>query len=58
MDMPPPDEFERIASEIRLDGSPVGFDALKTHVMILHKLGQIDERLKRLEAASDAETSR
>ena len=58
MKMPPPDEFERIAAEIRLDGSPVGFDALKTHVIILHKLGEIEARLTRLEAASNVETSK
>lgn len=46
----PKEEFDRIAAEIRMEGSPVGFDALKTHVMILHKLGQIEERLTRLES--------
>lgn len=43
------EEFERIASEIRSEDSPVGFDALKTHVMILHRLGEIEDRLTRLE---------
>ncbi len=50
----PADEFERIASEIRSDNSPVGFDALKTHVMILYKLGQLDARLRHLEDKVDA----
>lgn len=45
----PKEDFERIASEIRMEGSPVGFDALKTHVMILHRLGEIEARLQHLE---------
>jgi len=51
------EEFERIASEIRMKDSPVGFDALKTHVMILHKLGAIESRLERLEQLSDENVS-
>ena len=45
----PRDEYERIAGEIASDESPVGIDAKKTHVMILHKLMQIEQRLARLE---------
>ena len=42
-------KYERIAALIGSDESPVGIDAKKTHVMILHKLEQIEKRLKRLE---------
>ena len=45
----PQDEYERIASEITSDSSPVGIDAKKTHVMILHKLMEIERRLAKLE---------
>ncbi len=45
----PQDEYERIASEITSDSSPVGLDAKKTHVMILHKLMEIERRLAKLE---------
>ncbi len=46
----PADEYERIEREIASDESPVGIDAKKTHVIILHKLMEIDERLRRIEA--------
>jgi len=52
-----PDDFERIASEIRSESSPVGFDALKTHVLILNKLTKIEARLKRLEQLSDEKSA-
>ena len=44
------DDYQRIARQIGSDDSPVGIDAEKTHVMILHKLEQIEARLARLEA--------
>ena len=44
-------EYERISALIHSDSSPVGIDAKKTHVLILHKLTQIEERLAKLEAA-------
>ncbi len=47
----PEDKYRAIEDEISSDASPVGIDAKKTHVMILHKLEQIEARLKRLEAA-------
>lgn len=50
MDIPQQD-YERIQQVIHSDSSPVGIDAAKTHVMILHMLEQIDARLRRLEAA-------
>lgn len=48
----PDDTYERIEQSIASDDSPVGIDAKKTHVMILHKLEQIEGRLQRLEAAA------
>ena len=45
----PEDDYQRIARAIHSDQSPVGIDAKKTHVMILHKLEQIEVRLRRLE---------
>ena len=47
----PERDYKRIADQIYSEESPVGIDAQKTHVMILHKLEQIEARLKRLEAA-------
>ncbi len=46
----PRHEYEKIAEKISSDQSPVGIDAKKTHVMILHKLERIEARLERLEA--------
>jgi hypothetical protein len=45
----PKEEYERIEREIASPESPVGIDAKKTHVMILHRLGEIEKRLERLE---------
>lgn len=45
----PQNEFDRIADVIRLANSPVGIDALKTHVIIIKKLEEIEKRLERLE---------
>ncbi len=47
----PEDAYARIAREIESEDSPVGIDAKKTHVIILHLLARIDERLARLERA-------
>ena len=41
--------FARIAELIQSDESPVGIDAKKTHVLILHKLNEIEKRLRTLE---------
>ena len=46
----PHDAFAAIESEIASDTSPVGIDAKKTHVIILHKLQEIEASLKRLES--------
>lgn len=44
-----PQEYRRIEAEISSDQSPVGIDARKTHILILHQLARIEERLERLE---------
>ena len=46
----PRDAFNSIEREIASEASPVGIDAKKTHVIILHKLREIEERLRRIEA--------
>ena len=43
------EEYEKIAAEIHSDQSPVGIDAKKTHIMILHLLNRIEKRLERVE---------
>lgn len=45
----PREEYERIVKEIESEASPVGIDAKKTHVIILHMLSEIDARLQRVE---------
>lgn len=45
-----PEAYREIEAEIASDQSPVGIDAKKTHVLILHKLMQIEQRLAALEA--------
>jgi len=45
----PEDEYKRILEQIKSDDSPVGIDAGKTHVIILHKLIEIERRLEALE---------
>lgn len=45
--------FDAIAKAIHSDQSPVGIDAKKTHVIILQKLLDIEERLKSLEKKID-----
>ncbi len=41
--------YEEIAELIHSDKSPVGIDAKKTHILILHKLMEIEKRLDVLE---------
>lgn len=41
--------YNEIAEQIHSDESPVGIDAKKTHILILHKLTQIEKRLDELE---------
>lgn len=45
----PAEEYRQIEALIASDASPVGIDAKKTHVLILHKLSQIEARLATLE---------
>ena len=44
-----PTEYAEIEAAIGDATSPVGIDAKKTHVLILHKLRSIERRLARLE---------
>ena len=46
----PQDRYEEIVREIHSADSPVGIDAKKTHVIIIHKLMEIEKRLAALEA--------
>ena len=45
----PKDRYEEIERAIHSADSPVGIDAKKTHVIILHKLMEIERRLAALE---------
>jgi hypothetical protein len=45
----PDDDYQRIEKLIASDSSPVGIDAKKTHIIILHKLTEIERRLEALE---------
>ena len=42
----PKNDYEKIAKMITSDENPVGIDAKKTHVLILHKLAQLEQRLE------------
>lgn len=42
-------EYQKIASIITSAESPVGIDAKKTHIIILHKLDEINQRMIRIE---------
>ena len=45
----PQDEYDRILKEIESDKSPVGIDAKHAHIIIIHKLLNIERRLTRIE---------
>ena len=45
--------YDEIKKLIHSDDSPVGIDAVKTHIIIIHKLMQIEKRLDALENAPD-----
>ena len=47
--------YDQIAELIHSDESPVGIDAKKTHILILHKLNEIEKRLDALENQSKLE---
>lgn len=42
--------YQEIEKIISSDASPVGIDAKKTHVIILKLLGEMSDRLDRIEA--------
>ena len=48
--------YDEIAEVIHSDASPVGIDAKKTHILILHKLTQIEKRLDALEKSQQSES--
>lgn len=45
----PKDVYDEIERQIESAESPVGIDAKKTHVLILHKLTEIERRLDEIE---------
>ena len=45
----PQSEYDEIERTIGDDTSPVGINAKKTHILILHKLISIEKRLEKLE---------
>ncbi len=47
--------YQEIAEMIHSDDSPVGIDAKKTHILILHKLSQIEKRLDAIEKRQKSE---
>ena len=49
----PPETERAITREIASDASPVGIDAKKTHVLILHLLIQLERRLAAIERRLD-----
>tara|TARA_B100000508_G_C11465172_1_gene281384 strand:- start:9740 stop:9916 length:177 start_codon:yes stop_codon:yes gene_type:complete len=44
-----PNTYKEIAEVIHSDKSPVGIDAKKTHILILNKLQELNDRLERME---------
>ena len=51
-------DYAEIEALITSDASPVGIDAKKTHIIIINKLLQIEQRLEKLERmAADKKTS-
>ena len=48
----PDDIYKNIENIISSEASPVGIDAKKTHIIILHKLIEIERRLAKLEGKS------
>ena len=49
MEAIPKDQYEAIEKMITSAESVVGIDAKKTHIIIIHKLMEIEKRLKALE---------
>ena len=46
----PASDYREIEELIASDDSPVGIDAKKTHIIILHKLLRVEARLEQLES--------
>jgi len=44
-----PETYDEIANVIHSDKSPVGIDAKKTHILILNKLQELNDRMERIE---------
>ncbi|MDG1873649.1 MAG: hypothetical protein P8J27_07045 [Mariniblastus sp.] len=42
-------DYERIASDIHSDSSPVGIDAKKTHILILAMLEKMSKQIELIE---------
>ena len=53
--IPDEDVYREIEALIGSDDSPVGIDAKKTHVLILHLLQRIERRLADLESRLPAD---
>ena len=49
----PREKYDEIMREIEEANSPVGINAKKTHVIIIHKLMEIEKRLARLEGKDE-----
>ena len=49
----PKETYDRIKQAIESDETPVGIDAKKAHVIILHKLIELEKRLDRIENKLD-----
>ena len=49
----PREAYDQIAKMIASDDSVVGIDAKKTHIIIIHKLMEIEKRLDKLEKARE-----
>ena len=45
----PTEDYDRILKEIESAHSPVGIDAKHAHIIIIHKLLEIEQRLTRIE---------
>ena len=48
----PREVYEQIGKWIESSDSPVGIDAKKTHILIIHKLLELEKRVARLEGTS------
>ena len=49
----PNEAYAAIERTIKDDSSPVGIDAKRTHIIIIHKLQELERRLERLERRLD-----